>query len=69
MKRWVYIVLTTALLVGINGSVGWATIISTFDTDAEGWTVANDAYPIVYHANGGNPGGFISAQDKGWGQT
>jgi len=37
---------------------------STFDTGDDGWTVVNDAYPPVYYAQGGNPGGYISATDK-----
>lgn len=42
-------------------------VASTFDTDDEDWTVVNDAYAPVYHAEGGNPGGYISATDKGQG--
>ena len=41
-----------------------ALAVSTFDSDGEGWTVVNDAYPPIYHADGGNPGGYISAKDK-----
>ena len=41
-----------------------ALAVSTFDNDGEGWTVVNDAYPPIYHADGGNPGGYLSAKDK-----
>ncbi len=43
-------------------------VASTFDTGDEGWTVVNDAYSPVYYAQGGNPGGYISATDKQQGQ-
>ena len=38
---------------------------STFDNDAEGWSIRGDGSDITYHATGGNPypGGFISAKD------
>ncbi len=40
---------------------------STFDNDAEGWSIRGDGSDITYHATGGNPypGGFISAKDWG----
>lgn len=40
-------------------------VFSTFDTDAEGWTCINDcsATSPMFNPIGGNPGGFISAQD------
>ncbi len=52
-----------------------ATVISssTFDTDSEGWSVADwDAatgstivgtYAVTYNVSGGNPGGYISSTD------
>lgn len=46
-----------------------AMVISTFDTDAEGWTVNLDGTNLTWHASGGNPGGFISADDKPIGVT
>ena len=42
-------------------------IASGFDTDAEGWTIANDGNP-AYVATGGNPGGYFGATDQGSGQ-
>ena len=40
---------------------------STFDTDAEGWTVIADADGPTHHSTGGNPDGYISAADRGEG--
>ena len=44
-------------------------IVSTFDKDDEGWLVAGDAQAgrekPTYHKVGGNPGGFLSANDDG----
>jgi hypothetical protein len=41
--------------------------VSTFDADDEGWTIAGDAQAGSiapnFNADGGNPGGFISADD------
>jgi hypothetical protein len=48
-----------------------AVIISTFDTDADGWTVSGNnpttggvALPPDWVPTGGNPGGFIQEQDQ-----
>ena len=40
--------------------------VSTFDVDAEGWTVTGDAISAIpnYVSSGGNPGGYISATDN-----
>lgn len=40
-----------------------ATIISTFDTSNEGWTLRGDPSPPTHQAGGGNPGGYIAADD------
>jgi hypothetical protein len=41
---------------------------STFSSDDDGWTIVGDAQQSskrpTYHADGGNPGGMISATDK-----
>jgi len=44
---------------------------STFDTGDEGWGIRGDGTNFTYHASGGNPypGGFISAEDQGTGET
>lgn len=67
MKKLVCLI---AMLVCLSmaGTVK-ADLFSGFNADGEGWGVVNDANPIVYHNTGGNPGGFISAQDIGLGQT
>lgn len=50
-----------------------ATIQSTFDTDRDGWTVSGDAQNGTgipdHRMTGGNPGGYISADDDGSGQA
>lgn len=50
-------------------SVAAATLISTFDSSAEGWTAASNVTPgpgvagFGWHSTGGNPGGNIRAED------
>ena len=36
---------------------------STFDADADGWTIQGEAQGPDYHATGGTEGGYISATD------
>lgn len=52
-----------ALGAGVSAS---ATVMSTFDTDIDGWLVAGDATSATpqYMAAGGNPGGFVEADDR-----
>jgi hypothetical protein len=45
-------------------SDGPPTIASTFDTDAEGWTIAGDAEPPEHASNGGHPRGHVCGQDN-----
>jgi hypothetical protein len=40
---------------------------STFDTGDEGWWIYGDGTNLTYHASGGNPSGFITADDQGSG--
>ena len=40
-----------------------ADIVSTFDTDLEGWTVTGDVTGLQWVASGGNPDGHIEATD------
>ena len=46
---------------------GGGDVVSTFDTGNEGWTVIGDAQGGSaipdWHATGGNPGGYVSADD------
>lgn len=43
---------------------------STFDTDADGWTLSGDGINLTWLATGGNPGGHIRGADDergiGW---
>ncbi|MFG0306082.1 MAG: laminin B domain-containing protein [Phycisphaerales bacterium JB040] len=43
-------------------------LISTFDTDAEGWMTDLDARDFEWRETGGNPGGYVHAVDIGSGQ-
>lgn len=45
-----------------SGAAQAATQSSTFDTDAEGWTVFGGV--LGYMDTGGNPGGYITARDN-----
>ena len=66
--------ITHSVLFFVLASPVHATVISssTFDTDSEGWSVADwnstassivGTYPVTYNASGGNPGGYISSTD------
>lgn len=53
-----------ALAVVMAGTAAQAAVISTFDTDADGWTpFQNAGSSVVYSATGGNPDGHISIDD------
>ncbi|MFC1822517.1 PEP-CTERM sorting domain-containing protein [Thermodesulfobacteriota bacterium] len=41
-----------------------ATLVSTFDTDADGWTILVGSIPVQHSSTGGNPGGYIWGQDN-----
>lgn len=38
-------------------------LVSTFDSGSEGWTVSDGARNLEWNSTGGNPGGFISAEE------
>lgn len=56
--------LIVLLLINFN-LLSAQNIISTFDVEDEGWLVAGDATSSTpqYHSEGGNSGGYISADD------
>jgi hypothetical protein len=58
-------------LVLAAGSTQAATIVSTFDTDDEGWRGTGDVTSTVpaYLSSGGNPGGTIEIDDQTAGGT
>lgn len=75
-SRWYLVWLVILLELWINPparatplpvATSTAPIISTFDTNNEGWRVIGDAQGgsgiPTYVSTGGNPGGYISAQD------
>lgn len=41
-------------------------VISTFDGDADGWSIANNG-DLTFVGSGGNPGGFLQGEDTGLG--
>ena len=61
---------TLALTLACCGSVslGAPPVVSTFDADAQGWSTDKDARNFRWETDGGNPGGFIAADDIGTGQ-
>ncbi|MBX2821788.1 MAG: T9SS type A sorting domain-containing protein [Rhodothermaceae bacterium] len=69
MYRFSIIVVAINVL-GFFYSIGYAQVlpvVSTFDTDVDGWTVFADANEIEWISTGGNPDGYASALDKGEG--
>tara|TARA_R110000782_G_scaffold19140_4_gene52224 strand:+ start:17024 stop:17755 length:732 start_codon:yes stop_codon:yes gene_type:complete len=61
---------TPALILACGGSVvlGAPPVVSTFDTDDEGWSTDKDARNFRWEGEGGNPGGNVAADDVGTGQ-
>jgi hypothetical protein len=56
-----FVALVIAIAPNAPASV---TVVSTFNTNAEGWTVFGDIEgPVTWQATGGNPGGTIKAVD------
>lgn len=56
--------LTAAVLAASASAAGLTTAqSSTFDADADGWTILGEAEGPVFHATGGKQGGYISATD------
>jgi hypothetical protein len=52
---------------GVDGKcrpIRRAILESTFDEGDENWWIFGDGTNLTHHASGGNPGGFISADDK-----
>jgi hypothetical protein len=52
-----------ATAVSAGSFAASADITSTFDSDAEGWSTDKDAQNFRYESTGGNPGGFVAADD------
>jgi len=40
-----------------------AIVMSTFDTDAEGWNAITGTHTVTWNATGGDPGGHLSRTD------
>ncbi len=82
MKRWARAIAMFVLLLGLvpAGVARPAAVraapaaiplaVSTFDNNAEDWTVIGDVVGTpTYHTSGGNPGGYVSATDQTDGET
>jgi hypothetical protein len=58
-------------IAAMNGCRGTSSVISTFDTDAEGWTIYGDAQGSsvdpTYEEEEGNPEGAVFANDNATG--
>lgn len=66
-RRFLVAALSGTVFLGMTASPALAQLASsTFNVDAEGWLVQGDATSAIpdYNAAGGNPGGFISADDS-----
>ena len=58
---------TIATLCGVAHAGPPMAIVSSFDADTEGWSTRKDARDFRWESTGGNPGGFIAADDIGSG--
>lgn len=57
--------LLLAVAIFASSPAAFADVISTFDSDKDGWTLfQNDGAPFDWISTGGNPGGYIGATDK-----
>lgn len=63
MKRGHSISWALAGCAVLASGVAHAEVVSTFNTDAEGWTLANGAGALTWALTLGNPGGGISGAD------
>src|SRR5215471_17902758 len=53
------------VVAGSGATAKAATVSSTFDTTAEGWSAAGDfATPVTWQGTGGNPNGTVSIEDS-----
>ena len=61
--------LVVATTLAMASPAAAATVSSTFDADADGWTVAGDPQSLTpaHVATGGNPGRFVRTTDSGGG--
>ena len=56
--------ITTSLLLIFTRTIHATSVVSTFDTDSDGWTAIGDiAAPASWSATGGNPAGHIEIAD------
>ena len=63
------IVLAVFIAAVFSVTPAYSNLTSTFNSDAEGWTVTGGATGFTYQSAGGNPDGYIKASDMsngGW---
>ncbi len=60
-KKCTGVIVGLALCAGLSGAA--TAQVSSFDTDAEGWTTLNDATGFTWTGSLGNPAGAIRARD------
>ncbi len=68
MKHFAMVTLSIALFAIASAAPGNAQVISTFDTDLDGWRILGDN-TAVWQAAGGNPGGCLDVNDLAVGST
>ena len=63
--------LTAAGCGGTGASTDRTLVAHDFSTSAEGWVIAGDTGVVAptFHADDGNPGGYISNEDEAVGET
>jgi hypothetical protein len=68
MKKIIFVIFL--MVLSANSIFSQIVISSTFDNDIDGWRVIGDVDSLpIFNVIGGNPGGYISAIDKGKGLT
>lgn len=64
MLRTSVAIVAAGVLAASASAAGLVTVAtSTFDADADGWTILGEAEGPTFHATGGKSGGYISATD------
>jgi len=70
MKKYLLLsILITFLFSSFSITQAHATLLSTFDSGLEEWTVIGGAKNLAWNSSGGNPGGYISAQEAKMSKT
>ena len=65
MRRLYLFVLVVALIFVFVSTQSEASLVSTFDTGDEGWSISGGGSNFAWVASGGNPGGYVIGDDTG----